>query len=759
MRMLHLFVTVLLAGCGGLMGADKPPRRIYAHYMGCYPAATAATAHHRSRVHRIRHDAADRNASLGGRIRHWPLVPESTHLGLKESARLEIQRAVRIGLDGFAVDAWAGGDGARQMLSALFGVAEETDAPFRLTICLDPNCHKPSGDDGLVGAYEETLRWLLENHGNSPKLARREGKPLIFGYHSRGLGRGQRPRDALKDPGAWDELAGLYAELERRIGRSFYFHFGMGAFFHGVDLRELEGARPPHQPGPWMVRAAARMAEHFPAVGAFLDRDFYRELPQMARAVRAAGAEWCQPLWHQYQNQTAMLMVEPGTEILRDRWRLARESGSTLLQYVTWNDYGEATNLAPDYRNRYAIYDLNAYFIRWWKEGSPPPVERDRLYLIYRNYPKGAGTFPFRSRRFSEGQLEVISLLAEPAKIVIPGRHAGYRAPAGLHVEQFALKAGEVTAEVRRDGEQVLRITAPEPITERPFREDNSMVAFSSEFRRHWKADFGDAPPFTAGTYGDADGDGLPNWFEMYWFGKFQDWSTATVADPAADPDEDGRSNLEEWRAQTDPTEPPPLYEVGDVWDLSTVHEKRTSFNPDPDFNGTPVWYYLYRIGRKPVPLDGRYRPCPHNAQDTPYTGIMMHSSPYRAEGFTNVHGWIDRQEQSDGSLQVRIRSRRQVDLILGWKSPIDGTVSLRVRPGITRERPVDLTVQHSRPLRELATWRVTPDEAEPHRLSEIDVRRGDFLYLVASQPKNAWGSAVVLRDLEIRAESVEEPR
>jgi len=51
--------------------------------------------------------------------------------------------------------------------------------------------------------------------------------------------------------------------------------------------------------------------------------------------------------------------------------------------------------------------------------------------------------------------------------------------------------------------------------------------------------------------------DGLPNWFEMYWFGKFLDYSTATAADANADPDGDGKTNIKEWRAQTDPTKPP----------------------------------------------------------------------------------------------------------------------------------------------------------------------------------------------------------
>ncbi len=56
------------------------------------------------------------------------------------------------------------------------------------------------------------------------------------------------------------------------------------------------------------------------------------------------------------------------------------------------------------------------------------------------------------------------------------------------------------------------------------------------------------------GEYGDADGDGLPNWFEMYWFGKFLDYATCTAADPDSDPDGDGHSNLQEFRDRSDPT-------------------------------------------------------------------------------------------------------------------------------------------------------------------------------------------------------------
>ncbi len=557
------------AAAGSATKPAERPRRIFAHYMGCYPALAKATAYHRAQVHKCRHDGAttfDKFDKLGSRWRNWPLGPGGTRLSVEESAELELRRAVRAGIDGFAVDAWAGGDDPKEVLTALLTVARDKGIPVDSTICLDPTCLAGSG--GKRKAAAEAVRWLLDNHGDNPRLARRDGKPLIFGYQSLwpGVGYGsdvlgrkpefQGREDIWKSPelrttpAGWRLFGEAYDEIARKAGRGVFFHFGMGAFFHGVAGKHLRNR------DELRVRAAGVLGRHFGAVGEFLGGGEVYD--RMADAVRAAGAEWSEPMWFQYENiHTGHNRIGRGTAILRGRWERARANRATLIQFVTWNDYTENTCLAPGYETRYAVMDLNAWFIRWWKAGRAPKPDRDRVYLFYRKAPKDAETWPFRTRRRDAGCLEIATLLTAPAIVRAPGRDAEWQAPAGLHVKQLPVVPGPVVAEVVRGGRAVVALTAPEPITARPYREQNGLTAYSTEFERHWRADFPDAAPEHFAEYADADGDGLPNWFEMYWFGKFLDWSTATGARPDADPDGDGKTNIQEHQARTDPTCPP----------------------------------------------------------------------------------------------------------------------------------------------------------------------------------------------------------
>ncbi len=549
-RILMLAAAGMLGLAAGDAAGAGREKKVFAHHMGSLNAGRGAMTWHMRNP-----ELGDAQHSNGGDYRTYPLVPyDHQEMTLDESADFQIRQAMRIGIDGFAVNAWAGGEEAKQFLDALFRVAEANDYPFEISICPDPNT--VDQPNGLTRAWADAIRYLLDRHGNSPKLARRDGKPIIFGYQSVFVWveflekRFNNDRElvdiARTTPEGWALVGEAYRGLEQLVGQPLYFQFDMGAFYHGLETR--------YPPENGVARAAEVIARQMPALCEFLPS---KETRGIAEATVMAGAEWGQPIFLNYDNpRTPTTFGGPGTDTLRKLWSEAREFDSTLLQLSTWNDYHEHTNIAPGMVTNYAYFDLTGYFIDWWKSGSQPEPDHDRVYLFSRKYPRWANMYPFQDQESSDGVIEVLTILPRPARIKLPGR-GEYDAPAGLFHQHFPVTAGDVKVELIRDGNIELVVKSPEPVTDRPFRQDNGIVGISSEFARHWAADFGDRPFQLYSEYGDIDGDGLPNWFEMYWFGHFGDMSTATAADPHADVNGDGYTNLEAYLLQRSPIAPP----------------------------------------------------------------------------------------------------------------------------------------------------------------------------------------------------------
>ena len=146
-------------------------------------------------------------------------------------------------------------------------------------------------------------------------------------------------------------------------------------------------------------------------------------------------------------------------------------------------------------------------------EGRQPARPRPRPHLP--ELPQVSGRLeglPVQGEvRLREGRgLEVVTILPRPATIRLPGRKIEYEAPAGFFRKQFPMTPGPVGAELVRDGKVVVRLESPEPITDKPFREDHGLVCFSTEFMQHWKEDFGDTKPLLYSEYADAGRTGCP---------------------------------------------------------------------------------------------------------------------------------------------------------------------------------------------------------------------------------------------------------
>lgn len=98
---------------------------------------------------------------------------------------------------------------------------------------------------------------------------------------------------------------------------------------------------------------------------------------------------------------------------------------------------------------------------------------------------------------------------------------------------------------------------------------------------------FGGGIDIGADEFADTDDEGLPDWWQLFYF-------DALGQDPQADPDEDGLTNLEEYLLGTDPTNPD---SAGDG-----VKDGDSPFD-DHNWDGIPSWLAVL-IGVDPYEMD-----------------------------------------------------------------------------------------------------------------------------------------------------------
>lgn len=658
-----LLACAAAAACALHAAGARGERKIYAHYMGCAPAGHGAISYYRSKTAAgLRGDAATYqldaySLATGGYYVNWPLVPARTNLSAEANARLEIARARRFGIDGFAFDAWAGGAGAMQLLDVFFKVAEEMKVDFGLTICFDPSCHGGVAGATLLDKYAASAAFVLR-HRASPNLARFDGKPLFFGYYSGALARAPQGAAPLverlrREKEAWDAF-------RARVGTPVFIHGSLDAHALAKDV-------------DWAT-VGAWAAQTYDAVGGFLGTDRgWGTNAALVASVKAGGAIWSQPMFYQYDNKSGGVLTRPGLSWLRENWRAALANDARLLQFVTWNDYGEETILAPSTGGAYTVPRINRHYADWWRNGVEPKVEKDEIHAVYRRTVGDAEPFPLQARRLDglASCLEITTFLTAPATVHAEG-YGAYEAPAGVFVKEFPLKPGPVAVAARRRGEDGTERTAcgfraPEEVSAKRWREDFTLVAYGSNFDDEWARDFPGTPPERYAENADADGDGLPNWFEMLFFGQFPYMDTATAADPAADPDGDGFTNLDECRNDTDPLKPDVPYPDGYVWDAAEAARARFCFNPARDARRRNVWYALHGRARA---TGGAWLPAPVTGGAAKWR--TFYDPNWQARIFFATNGVVE------------LHARNDCPLAFAWRAPTAGTfeVSAAVRAG-----------------------------------------------------------------------------
>lgn len=203
-----------------------------------------------------------------------------------------------------------------------------------------------------------------------------------------------------------------------------------------------------------------------------------------AQAARAGIAAWFMPVAPQdYRPKDTLLMEARNSEAFRRQWTSAIDTAAAGVHLLTWNDYSESTELQPSSFSQFVWYDLNAFFIAWYKVGRPPKITRDALYFVHRpQLVSGSHTPTVRGAEPVANDIEVVALLTAPGEIMVEtvATRIVQRAAAGLATMRVPAEPGHFRVTLRRGGRTVLTTRSNVAIDPAPTRSDATYGGGSS---------------------------------------------------------------------------------------------------------------------------------------------------------------------------------------------------------------------------------------------------------------------------------------
>ncbi len=323
-----------------------------------------------------------------------------------EDYQREIRAAQAAGIDGFALNCggWTLREPHYKKRSLLiYQAAKELGTGFKLFISADY----------ASGLTSEETRDMVETFRTHPNQFRKDGKPVLSTF---GGGRVQADFVSKEFTGS---RAIVYvpfyyphpaAEMPKQaqVDQVFRDYPTLDGFFHfgaaGTPAQITESNHLLAQ--KWLGAGKLFMASVTP---------YYRGLGGNYRVYDSRGFEG-----------------------LAQQWEGAIRDNATWVEIVTWNDWGEASYVAPfgapaqtQFWNNHwgpmlshaALLKASRYYIDWYKSGRQPAITEDAFYYSYRQHPKSvsAEKLPGGAVKLAD-EVFVSLFLTAPARLTV---HSG----------------------------------------------------------------------------------------------------------------------------------------------------------------------------------------------------------------------------------------------------------------------------------------------------------------------------------------------
>ena len=419
----------------GIAQLRASPRKVFAHYFSPFPVSIdnrPVGEDYYTRGYLSVDGEKGKHRAYGGYLRQRPLPrpprPEKNwaELDMMEEVRL----AAALGLDGFCYDILSTEGVHWTRLQRLLAAAQAVDPGFRIMLMPDMMAEFRGHPDRLVPA-------ILKVAGH-PAVLRGERRRLVLA-----------PYNAHMQSAEW--WTAQIAELRRNGAEIMFVPLFQGWWKQAEAFAPISDGF-----SDWGVAtASAVMAGR-------------RLSPQKCHDY---GKLWMAPIRPQdYRPKAGVAWEAANSALFRSMWQVAIEGKAEWAHIITWNDYSEATEIAPSTETGRVFYDLTAYYVAWFKAGRAPDLVRDALYGIYRVQSTDVALAGQAKRVKVVGeasnQVELLAFLTAPGELIIEVGKSTFRrsAPAGVSSFCVPLVPGTPTFQLVRKGTSVLRLTGKRAI-------------------------------------------------------------------------------------------------------------------------------------------------------------------------------------------------------------------------------------------------------------------------------------------------------
>ena len=365
----------------------------------------------------------------------------------------EIRTAQAVGIDGFALN--CGGwtlkePHYKKRALLIYEAAKQLGSDFKLFISADYAC----------GLTSEETRDMVETFRSHPNQFRFDGKPVLSTF------------------------AGGRAQADF-VSREFT---GARAICYVPFYYPKPAAEMPNQ---------AQVDQVFNDYGQTLDGFFHfgaaGTSDQLTASNHRLAQKWlgagklfmaCVTPYYRGLGGNYRVYDSRGVEGIAKQFEGAIRDGASWVELVTWNDWGEASYLAPFgsaaqttfYNGHWgpmlshaALLDASRYYIDWYKTGKPPAITKDALYYAYRLHPKTAtvgGKRPGGADRLTD-EVFVSLFLTAPARLTVRSgaEEKSFDAGAGVTHLSLPFEPGPQRFVLTRGGETVLDKTGEHEIS------------------------------------------------------------------------------------------------------------------------------------------------------------------------------------------------------------------------------------------------------------------------------------------------------